>query len=157
MFTIVASLLVLLMYDKIKSRILFWVLFVIVVVPVLFIAFEWLFVGILTVLLFYIIPGEGARRVISPVVTGALWIVMSFTMPEMEGVAGLMANPDFLPFVMASISIGCFVAAFLLKHYNGQRGKRMKWLFYVIYPVHLAVLAAVALAFGWLDLSWFGF
>jgi len=34
------------------------------------------------------------------------------------------------------------LAGFLLKGYTGERGKNMKWFFYVFYPLHLAVLAA---------------
>ena len=159
MFSIVLSLFTLFMYDKLKSRILFWFIFVFLIVPVSFMFFEWSFVGILLVLLFYSVQHENARRIVPPVVAGILWIVMSFLasgMPGMEDMTGLMTNPDFIP-VMASISIGCFVSAFLLKNYNGERGKRMKWLFYILYPLHLAVLAGIALALGLLDLSVFGF
>jgi hypothetical protein len=32
----------------------------------------------------------------------------------------------------------------LIALYNGERGLNMKWLFYAAYPVHLTVLAVVA-------------
>ncbi len=46
--------------------------------------------------------------------------------------------------------IGFSLAALLLWHYNGQRGRSMKWFFYAYYPGHLLVLWALAvLALGW--------
>ena len=57
--------------------------------------------------------------------------------------------------VSTTFIIGCIVAAFLLKDYNGDRGKQMKWFFYIFYPLHLAVIGGIALALGLVDLSAF--
>jgi len=45
-----------------------------------------------------------------------------------------------LPFALASV--------WLVAKYNGQRGRKMKWLFYIAYPAHLAVLVAVSAIVG---------
>jgi len=158
MFSIALGLLVLVMYDKIKFRVLFWLIYVILIVPISFLFFEWYFIGVTMVLLFYIIKNESVRRIVPPIFAGVCWLGLSL-LPTMEipyeilpeGFSPLIGNPEFAT-VMTTFIIGCVAAAVLLKNYNGERGKRMKWLFYILYPLHLAVLAAVALALGLITL-----
>ena len=154
LFTIIFSLLVLVIYDKMKSRVLFWILYVILIFPISNL-FEWQFIGVTMVLMYHIIRNEKARRIVPPIFAGVLnlgfallaIVAMSF-MPYVEGAPQTLAtNVDFLR-IMPSFIIGVIAAAVLLYNYNGERGKRMKYLFYVIYPVHLAVLAGVGLALG---------
>jgi len=64
-----------------------------------------------------------------------------------EGV--MLASPTF--------AIGAFLGAILIKNFNGERGKRSKWLFYVVYPAHLAVIAAIGVALGVISFNLFGF
>ena len=159
MFSIALSLLVLALYDKIKIKALFWLIYVLLIVPISLMLFEWYFIGITTVLLFYIIPNENARRIIPPIFAGLCWFAMSLlsraTLQYMEVVPELLADANFMT-VMLTFGIGCVAAVPLLKKYNGERGKKSKWLFYIIYPLHLAILAIVALALGLIDLSGFG-
>jgi hypothetical protein len=42
-----------------------------------------------------------------------------------------------IPFALATVPIIAF--------YNGKRGIKTKWLFYIAYPAHLAVLAVITL------------
>jgi len=169
MFSIILGLLVLVLYDKIKIRALFWLLYVVLIVPISFLFFEWYFIGVTMVLLTHIIRNENTRRIIPAIFAGVLWLVFGFLaganslIMEQAAEAGnymnpnmLIANPDFAR-VMWTFCIGCFLAVPLVKNFNGERGKRMKWLFYSFYPIHLAVLAIVALALGLIDLSVFGF
>ena len=157
LFSIILGLVVLKLYDKIKIRVLFWLLYVIVIVPISFIFLEWYFIGVTMVLLAHIIRNESARRIVPPIFAGVLWLAFSLlamAAPPIEGIDVLATNPAFTA-IMPTFAIGCILAAVLLKNYNGERGKRMKWLFYVFYPAHLAALAAVALALGLIDLSVF--
>lgn len=156
MFSIVLSLLVLVMYDKIRIRALFWVLYIIVIVPISFIFFEWYFVGITIVLMYHIIPNETVRRIVPSLFAAACFTFLAWTttfstaslQAAMEaGVYvgswenALVVNPEFSSIMMV-FPIGIVIAGLLLLAYNGERGKNMKWLFYVFYPLHLAVLAA---------------
>jgi len=154
LFTIVFSLLILKMYDNMKSRVLFWILYIIFIVPFSMLL-EWQFVGVTMVLMFHIIKNERARRIVPPVVAGVFMLGNSLLAglsvqfaDYLEYVPDVLAfNPDFIR-IMPVFIVGCLLASFLLYNYNGEQGKRMKWLFYVIYPVHLAVLAGVGLALG---------
>ena len=169
MFTIILALLILLAYDKIKSRILFWILFVVACVVALFM--DLWFTGILIPFLYYTIKKEGLRRALPGVITGIFWLLFGmltalapimylttgqlatevYAVVEMTGMAieTIVATPTF--------AIGCFLGAILIRNYNGERGKRAKWLFYVAYPLHLAVIAAVMVALGISSFNLFGF
>jgi len=172
LFTIILSLIVLLMHDKIKIRILFWLLFIIACIISLFM--DLLIVGILVPLLYYTIKKESLRRTLPGIISGVIWGligalstfgVMSLmalqNTPGMEQEAQYMLeNLGFaveLALVMPTFAIGCFLGAILIRNYNGDRGKSAKWLFYVAYPLHLAIIAGISLALGLTEFRLFGF
>ncbi|MCL2391904.1 MAG: conjugal transfer protein TraX [Oscillospiraceae bacterium] len=161
LFTIILSLLVLAMYDSIKKRAIFWVLYIIVIVPISLLFFEFFFLGVTMVLLYHIIKKESVRRVLPPIAFGVSLLTMSVfgllflpsnPMPA-EGFYALFRNATWInsaDYMKNAIvfSVVCLLVAILIKNYNGERGKRMKWLFYIMYPLHFAVFAAISLALG---------
>jgi hypothetical protein len=61
---------------------------------------------------------------------------------------GIEISPQYLfmiPFTLAVIP--------LVALYNGQRGVKIKWLFYAAYPAHLALLAFIAATINSFQLS----
>ena len=163
MFTITLSLVVLLMYDKIKVRILFWLLFIVACIAALFM--DLFFVAVLMTLLYYSIKRENLRRTLPGIVAGIIWLLLGslsvlslITAPEQyaQYILDSMGMTMDLVWAMPTFAIGCFLGAILIKNYNGERGKPAKWLFYIAYPVHLAVIAAVGVALGVIDFSLFG-
>ncbi|MCL2531783.1 MAG: conjugal transfer protein TraX [Oscillospiraceae bacterium] len=183
MFSIIVSLLLLLIYDKLKHRavlkVVYALIFVLVSIPMILI-FDWLFFGPLVVLLYHIIKQENARRLIPGIVAGLLWLALSafsmwgllqvgpylyadgpmmtaeFAQAQRDMIYGMMGNTNV---VISSLffPVFCFIGAFLIKNFNGERGKRAKWLFYGFYPAHLAAIAIVALITGFTSFSVFGF
>ena len=167
MFSIMLSIFMFILYDKVKFKFIFWLIFPLILVISLW--FDWWIFGMIMMLLYHIIRNETARRVVPGVVFGILYIpfvvfgIMSLT--ALEAVPGAEAqieafhntwgNMDILKAATAG-TIGCICAAILLKNYNGERGKRVKWLFYIAYPLHLLILGGLALALGFIDLSLFG-
>jgi len=175
MFAIIMSLLALTMYDKIKSKAIFWLIFVLLSIPMLML-FDWLFFGPLVVILYYIIKNETARRMVPGFVAGLLWLTLSsfaflglsmlnpllyteyavYAIPQRDMIYSMMGNTNV---VISSLffPLCCIGGTILIKNYNGERGKRMKWLFYSFYPIHLAAIAIIALITGFVDFSVFGF
>jgi len=169
LFTISLSLFVLYMYDKIKIRVLFWVLFVVACIVALFM--DLIFIGILVPLLYYTIKNENHRRWVPGVVSGVIWGVLGVLAglvpimymatgafaEEVHDIAAMQGLTIELLAAMPSFAIGCFVAAMLIRNYNGDRGKPAKWLFYVAYPLHLAIIAAIMVLLGIASFNLFGF
>ena len=165
MFTIMLSLLALVMYDKIKSPVVFWILFVILLAISTMLVMDWYIIGPVVVIMYYIIKKENVRRLLPGIVAGVFWFVflglgllgliateaMIEAGYEAEIMTGGMAmdffTVEFFTVAMTFI-VGCIIGAVLIRGYNGERGKRMKWLFYAFYPLHLAILAAVSLTLG---------
>jgi len=153
MFNIVVSLLVLILYDKMRSRLAFWLLYIVIIAPLSLALLEWYFVGVTMVLMAHIIKNETARRVVPPLFAAVFFLAVGIFVSLMTSPylavqfaeAGvnlpLLLNTEFTP-VQMIFCLGMIVAALLLKGYSGERGRRMKWLFYVIYPVHFVILFA---------------
>ena len=179
MFSIIASLLCLALHERIKFKPAFWLLFVLIMIPMA-LFFDWLFFAPVVVMLYRLIKNETARRLVPGIVAGSLWFALSaFTMwglmqvtpylysdgaymtaefarEQRDMIYSMMGNTNV---VIASLffPVFCVAGAILIKNYNGQRGKRMKWLFYAFYPLHLAIISILGLMTGFIDWTVFGF
>ncbi|MCL2420928.1 MAG: conjugal transfer protein TraX [Defluviitaleaceae bacterium] len=165
LFNIALALVVLLLYDKIKIRFLFWLLFIVACVISFFM--DLFFMGPLLPLLYYAIKKESKRRTLPGIIAGLVWGI--FGLFTLMGMAAMMAKYPVeyvlenmgvgfgmeMVYAMPTFAIGCFLGAVLIRNYNGERGKPAKWLFYVAYPVHLAVIAAISLGLGLTTFSLF--
>ncbi|MCL2356755.1 MAG: conjugal transfer protein TraX [Defluviitaleaceae bacterium] len=163
MFAIAVSLMVLKLYDTLDKKWLFWIIFVIICIPML-VLFDWLFFGPVVVMMYRLIKNETARRLVPGIVSAVAWLMLSLfalmglmalnPLLESEGWAveqrdmiyAMMGNTNA---VIASLffPVACVLAAFLLKNYNNERGKKAKWIFYAFYPVHLIIIAVAGFIF----------
>ena len=167
MFSIMLGILTMVLYDKIKIRALFWILFVVVLVPISLV-FDWYLMSISMIIMYYVIKNEKARRIAPSVFGGICWFLFIgfglFTHMQMQAAGNHTALANFegtwgnMNFFISSMFmvLGMAVAVVLLLGYNGERGKRMKWTFYVMYPLHFAVIGIVSLILGLVDFSIFG-
>jgi len=160
MFTIILSLIALILHDKIKIRLLFGPVFALLLMVSAVLMMDWPIIGPVVVMLYYKIRDGRARRVVPSVVAGvfmlasSLMAILGLTLNGgaelMEAKVGGLAMYGDINYWIVSTTfiIGCVLAGILLKGFNGERGKRMKWAFYIAYPLHLAVLGLVSLALG---------
>lgn len=151
MFNIAVGLWVLRLYERMKSRVLFWLLFVVVIAPLSLVLLEWYIVGVAMVLMGHIIKNETLARIVPSLFAAACFALLGLWVAGMTTQTGsaqflaytntlpLLMNYEFVP-VQQSFAIGMVIAAFLLAGYTGERGKQSKWLFYIVYPGHFVVL-----------------
>lgn len=87
----------------------------------LWLSLDWSFIGVLLCLIFWRLRGRCSAIIISVVLMAIISCVVYGGWWQ----------------------IGMVLALPILRCYNGQRGRGSKWGFYVFYPGHLAVLAAL--------------
>jgi len=173
MFIIFIGLCLVIMYDRMKARWLFWLLCIIILL--LTILFSWGLIGPLMILLYHIIRSDKARKIVVPIMAGGYNIVFSVIIGIVVVVLmltgaldGIIDTTKILEAEMATTAemvkamaglmfpIGSFAVIPLLLKYNGQKGRSMKYLFYIVYPAHLLILALLAYAFGFGSLALIG-
>ena len=115
---------------------------------------------LMLIFLFYVIKDEKKRKTIPIVAWGVLinldqiFAVLALVMPGLMGNLIVLRDTTGLTgfeFLVAGnyvFIIGTFLVIPFLRAYSGERGGSAKYLFYAFYPLHLAVLAAVAFALG---------
>jgi len=168
LFTITLSLIVLILYDKIKIRVVFWLLFIVACFVAMFM--DLFFIGVLVPTLYYAIKKESRRRTLPGVIAGLIFLVFGllsslplllapdnpYVQQELQYLFETTGMTMDLILATPTFAIGCFLGAILIRNHNNDRGKPAKWLFYVVYPLHLAIIAGIAVALGLTPFSLFG-
>ncbi|MBO4898744.1 MAG: hypothetical protein J5509_00480 [Lachnospiraceae bacterium] len=65
-----------------------------------------------------------------------------------DRVTGIVYGCIALTVLSSPLEIAALPDAIAISKYNGRRGKGIKYLFYIIYPLHLAILYLIAYAMG---------
>ena len=166
-FTILLGLIIISTHDRLyvkaQKRALFVLIFIVLLIISLFIVEGGLF-GPLMIFLFHVIKDEKKRRTYPLICWGAMLIFsnlltrLTFSMDEAALVTmqGGIMQLELLMMQYYVFSIGSFAIIPLLRAYNGERGRRAKFLFYAFYPIHWVVLAILAYALGTADFSFIG-
>lgn len=102
---------------------------------------DWGLMGVPMVLMYYYIRKKSMKLILPVMVP---FLVMGVTSIEALFSGYLQALPQLL-----YVIVGCGLTVPLLGRYQGQRGRPAKYLFYIYYPLHIAVLGlARGLLFG---------
>lgn len=141
LFTLFVCLMLLYAYDHMRSRPLFWVVFV--AVTLLTVYCDWGVLAPCMVMALRLVQGgvrtRAAYSALLPICANGLPMLSQLVeAPTLRNLA-LVLYP----------LVGCTLTIPLLGAYNGGRGRSMKWFFYAYYPAHIAVLGLVkGLVFG---------
>lgn len=146
LFTIALGLIVVDFYEKHKEKKnwFFWLMILVFAALSIFVQFS--FMGVLMIFLFHVIKDEKLRRTV-PIIVGFLFF--SNIVPILlEVIGGSFAGftPHF--FYTIAMGIGNLIGLFLLATYNDERGPKMKYFFYAVYPLHFVLLIAMAHMFS---------
>jgi len=169
MFTILAGLISLILYDKMRTRWLFWILFVIICLATFL--FDWGIIGPVMILLYHAIKSHTSKSIAVPFIAVGGKIVMGVVIGLITAAiivsAMLTGGEEALlnmldPYKLIEVELtdptaalagllfplGSIATIPLLLMHKGSRGKPQKYLFYIFYPLHLLILALIALALG---------
>ncbi len=133
LFTLLLGLGLLAAYDRMRCRPAFWALFCLSSLASC--VLDWGLIGPVMILMCHILP-EGQRRVVP-----AGLAVLALGLPAAQAV---LAGDVWAAGTLCYELVGGVGAVALLRAYDGTRGRPLKWFFYLYYPTHLAVLAALA-------------
>ncbi len=141
LFTLFLGLITLYLYDHMTNRIGFWFAFTGFVL--LSSVCDWMLMGIPMILCYHAIKAPLKRLIIPilfPIILTGLSVFAALNIDSSQTLLTMM--PEILYAV-----VGCGATIPLLYHYNGERGKPMKYFFYAFYPTHLFILAIIRITF----------
>ena len=128
-FTLLLSFIVLLSYEKIRNKL---IKYIVIIALVLFSNFfDWGIFAPLWVLAFYLFRGKISRQAISYYIITSIVIIVKCVIINNYSWSNML------------IQFGLFLFIPILYLYNGKKGNSNrfnKWFFYIFYPLHLIIL-----------------
>jgi len=158
MLTLFVGLLLLYMHDNMKSRGLFWFLFIVISLATFM--FDWGVIGPIMILLYHIATGGKMTRTIVPILAAWFNTVVILFIILIVGILTTLGDlieyvePEYLPEIgevlrdLAGLMfpVGMLAVIPFVRNYNGQRGRSnngIKYMFYIFYPLHLLILGVL--------------
>jgi len=133
MFTLAIGLLCIYIYDLLKDcKLAFLPIFIPVIILAHKINTDYSYYGIIIMLIFYIFKNKKIIMTISFII---ITIVFFITYYKLYYINILAINPQIIMLIICTLTaiIPCLL-------YNGKQGPKIKYLFYLFYPLHLAFL-----------------
>lgn len=129
LFTLLIGLALLYLHDRLTNRAAFWVAVSLGALASL--CCDWGFIGVIVILIGGLMQTKRERALYGPFVAA-----LGIGLPAAIG----LPSDFFAALPQLLYAVGCAAAGLLILGYNGQRGRPLKWFFYLYYPAHIAVL-----------------
>jgi hypothetical protein len=133
-FTLFFGLLSIYLFDKEENKQKGCLFVILLAIVGQFINVDYGIYGILTIFFFYIFQNNFQKLWLSQIILNCLYVMGYFLLFTFSGVR----TP--LMIFLQPVSV---LALVFIMFYNGQRGIKAKYLFYIFYPVHLIVLYGI--------------
>jgi len=115
---------------------------------------DWSIIGFIIIMIFESNYGNKKMQMRNYLILAIVYIGIEIIV-SMSMQANAIDN-SFVSTMLNNISLGMVVPVFLLKNYNGNRGKVgniEKWAFYWIYPLHLMILIFIRYIILYINVS----
>lgn len=141
MFTLLTGLVTIWLHDHMKSRLGFKLCFVVLIYLSVFM--DWTLVGVPMILCYHVIRDKWRRLIIPIILAYLMFAVPPFALLFSGSYGAFMRQLPSIAFIV----FGSTATIALLGMYNGQRGRSMKYFFYLYYPLHLLLLFGIKYLF----------
>jgi len=147
MFTLLVGLALLTMRQRFGNSPKFWFAFAGLTLASFIL--DWGIIGPATIVMYDLIKNQKLRRIAVPIFCALGVIAISALTSAMAApFADLGVVIPEATIATAFFPVGCLLVIPLLLMYKGERGRPVRWFFYIFYPVHLAVLAVISIVMG---------
>lgn len=131
-FTLVLGTVTLLIYDKIKNKFLATLLITLILFIAHFIQVDYGLYGVLVIFLFYVFNTKYIKHKV-------LMYLSFILITALKYLTYIINNPIVFMTYINCIIFTC-ISLIPICLYNGKQGPKVKYLFYIFYPVHLLIL-----------------
>lgn len=152
MYTLFISALSIYIFENTKNKILKFALMFLTINFAYFLSSDYGVWGVLFILIFYFIKDRKKLLLCS-----SLWVISRYLYYIFLVFKENISNPENFNYIYNSVVINIFLLIFTLiplvfiyiykgnNHKEGNKGKYAKWLFYIGYPMHLAIIYLIEL------------
>lgn len=140
-FTMLLALFAIFVYDKISNKILGFLISLLIVVTAQILNVDYGAFGVLLILIFYIFKTQTSyskkKNILNRVLMNISFIIIVFSYYFIRYLQAphISIIEFYLPLVLFT-----YLSLLFINFYNGKQGAKVKYLFYIFYPVHLLLL-----------------
>ena len=135
------------LYEKLKRKPVSFVFVSLVIAAAGLLKLEYSFFGVMLIFAAYVSPTRKMQILIMAVVLSILYLGygggLQNALNMLDAPRPLSVNIFYAIVSGVGQWLGALISLFLLYFYNGERGKKAKYSFYLFYPAHLIVLIAI--------------